>query len=63
MASRLSLVEELTTDKMGETFRSHDVTLMSLGTLLCFLANGYTTSFCITSLQHKEKCSTQMLCV
>jgi hypothetical protein len=49
MASRLRLVRELTT-RMGKSVLCHDVTLTKLGTLLCFLAKGYITSFCLTSL-------------
>jgi hypothetical protein len=58
MESRLCMLRDLTTDSLGNSVLSDDVTLESLGTLLCFLASGYITSFCLTSL-----CSTRMLCV
>jgi hypothetical protein len=50
MASRLRMLRDLTKDQMGKSVLSDDLTLESLGTLLCFLANGYITSFSPTSL-------------
>jgi hypothetical protein len=55
MESRLQMLRDLTMDRMGNSVLSDDVTLESLGTLLCFLANGYITSFCLTSPTTQRK--------
>jgi hypothetical protein len=54
MQSRRRMLQDLTTDTMGMSVLSDGVTLESLGTLFCFLANGYITSFCLISLTTKR---------
>jgi hypothetical protein len=55
MEARVRMLRHLTTDTRSNLVLSDGLTLESLGTLLCFLANGYITSFCLTSLTTERK--------
>jgi hypothetical protein len=55
MKARVRMLRRLTTETRSNLVLSDGLTLESLGTLLCFLANGYITSFCLTSLTTERK--------
>jgi hypothetical protein len=72
--SRLQMLRRVTMDERGNSVLSDDVTLESLGTLLCFSARQFHVGWRFSKLlyyiilssiplQHKEKCSTTMLYV
>jgi hypothetical protein len=55
MKARVHMLRRLTTETRSNLVLSDGLTLESLGTLLCFLANGYITSFCLTCLTTERK--------
>ncbi len=55
MEARVRMLRHLTTDTRSNLVLSDGLTLESLGTLHCFLANGYITSFYLTSLTTQRK--------